>query len=249
MIVLLLEYYEDKNPSRKIELLSSIKSNVVNAYIDKIEIVLSREDGAVKPNIESGSCGQHTDFAELVDRKIVYTEIEKRATFQDLIDIANEKWCDWTCIIANADIIFTDSLKLIRPECNPDIDENYMRDRCLALSKWNIRRDGKLDDESLAWYTMDSWIFQSPFRTAEPADFHFGILGCDTRFNYIALESGKNVLNPSRLIVTGHLHLSQVRNYDMDYQLEGKRLCVTVTDNLFEFPEQMIHVWKPSMAV
>ena len=207
-MVLLIEFFQHNNPDRQEEYTKCLSDNVINDYIDIIEIIVT--DDVIIP---------------ISSPKIVVTKLEYRPTYQDFFRICNEKYLNEYCIIANSDIIFTD-LSMI--------NDDTMENRFVALSRWDIRPNGEIvhfDRED----SQDVWIFKSPISFKTPPNFLLGKPGCDNRIAYMAWESGLIVNNPSKQIITKHLHLTNLRNYTVNDTIYGFHMrvksCGRITDN------------------
>lgn len=127
-----------------------------------------------------------------------------RPTFNDLFRIANEG-CDpgEVAIIANSDIFFDETIKLA---------ENIKENEVYALSRWDVMDNGRAKPFHRA-DSQDVWIFRTPIKEIEGADFTCGTAGCDNKLALLLEQAGYKVTNPCKSIHAFHLHLSGVRNY------------------------------------
>lgn len=188
---LIIEYYKPSNDTRNSEYLYCIEKNIESKLFEQIHVFV--EEGSVLPDILS---------------KEVIVHLDKRKTFQDLFDFCNIEFPDEICIIANTDIIFDGTIKYV--------NKNNIDGRFLCLTRWDILPDKKIrffDNQSgIAYFSQDSWIFKTPIPIRD-ADFFMGKPGCDNKIAYIAHQSGMDVRNPSKGIITKHIHATNYRTY------------------------------------
>jgi hypothetical protein len=218
MFHLMIEYHVPSNQERHEEYLACLQENLNNPLIDKIHIFL--ESDRKRPPID--------------DPKIVYTKAHKksfkeqkgatlsgpdksclkigergRALFSDYFRYARENLHGKSCIIANSDIFFDETLEVIN-----DID---LGNTLICLSRWDIKKG--LGGDAVKLYnradSQDSWIFTSPMdkKVEEEASFFLGRVGCDNRLAWIAHEAGMKLTNPAQQIITKHLHMVDYRTY------------------------------------
>jgi hypothetical protein len=113
--------------------------------------------------------------------------------------------------IANADICFDDTLRLL--------EGRDLSNSLLCLSRWDEQADGTLVFYEQPW-SQDAWIFEAPVRPFDAA-FHLGLPGCDNRIAGGAVAVGIAVSNPSRSVVAHHLHNSGTRSYSASDRIRG----------------------------
>jgi len=188
---LIIEYYTPKNEHRDKEYLFCIEKNIESKLFDEIHVFI--EEGSELPENLSKDINIHLD---------------KRKTFQDLFDYCNTYFPNEICIISNTDIIFDDTVNYI--------NDNNIEDRFLCLTRWDVLQDGNMrffDNQSgIAYFSQDSWIFKTPIPIID-ADFFMGKPGCDNKLAYIASQAKMDVRNPSKAIITKHIHTSNYRTY------------------------------------
>ncbi len=140
-------------------------------------------------------------------------EINKqdRLTYSEFISEINNRnrldgYDDCVSIIANSDIVFDDTIKL---SLNMSANDVY----CLA--KYN---NGKLH-----WYpnSQDSWVFRGKIKKVNNVDFYIGTFGCDNAFANRLRQVGYNITNPSKSIITNHVHKSEFRTYSSNEMVAG----------------------------
>jgi hypothetical protein len=121
-----------------------------------------------------------------------------RQRYRDMLDYAaGEAGPDDIVVLANCDIIIqADALKLI--------GESLRAGEMYALSRWEGPAPHNCE------WSQDVWAFRGPPKVAG-GDYFFGVPGCDNRFAHDADASGYRVLNPSKSIVTVHVHQSRIR--------------------------------------
>jgi glycosyltransferase involved in cell wall biosynthesis len=201
-MIFLTSYYQDDNVQRQTEIDTCLRKNLENSHFQKIIVVVE---------------GKLPNEALLVNAKVALEciQVESRLTYQDFFKIASSFTVP--VILANSDIFFDDSLALLT---------NYpLNGRFLALSRWEVRGDGKFSSCFLRPDSQDVWIFQPPLPPMA-ANFMLGQAGCDNRIAWEAAKAGLEVLNPSLNIRAHHLHLSGVRNYDASQKVSGPYLLV-----------------------
>jgi hypothetical protein len=126
---------------------------------------------------------------EVFDRMIV---INGRPTFNQLFKLS-EKFPDDINVYCNSDIYFKEieSLKGIK--------EN----ECYALTRWDQK------GQELVFFnrrdSQDAWVFKGVVKPMN-ANFTQGMWGCDNRLAYEIFRAGYKVTNPSKSIVTVHVH-------------------------------------------
>lgn len=199
MMTLLVGHYREPNPARACEYATALATNCENRHIERIFVFL--ED-------DSPLWFSHPKVQTLPSRQ--------RVKFAQLFAFGNRELAGKTCIIANSDIYFDDTLRELR---------GYdLTGKLLALSRWETV-NGKVEYNGLQW-SQDAWIFRAPI-VPITCDFPLGILACDTRLNHEARAAGLEVLNPCKTVRAIHLHTSAVRNYTLATRLQGKEAWVT----------------------
>lgn len=192
MIYLFTTYYDEKDFNRKKELDFCIDQNLKNPLIDKIYLLNE------SPELFS-------------DAKIITKKICRRPSFNDFFLLINQEvTAEDISIIANTDIVFNDSLKLIYSIPN-------LENKCLALGRWDYLSDSKLRFNQND-YSQDVWIFKGNIKKIN-GEFLLGMMGCDNKIAYEISRAGYNLLNPSLSIIATHHHRSEKRNYNNKFQL------------------------------
>ena len=152
------------------------------------------------------------DDAELnFDSPKIHRIVKKeRPSYKDLFDFCNENLKEQICVVANADIIFDDTLRFFK---SLDMTKQFY-----ALSRWEIStKDGKnwevepYDNSA----SQDSWIFKTPISTSDSMNYTMGKPGCDNKITYHMREHGYTCRNPGKKVVTIHFHPTNFRTYDI----------------------------------
>lgn len=146
---------------------------------------------------------------EINHNKVININLNKRPTFQDLINYSNSLNC-YINIICNADISLTETFKHITIE-----DNDFY---CLT----------RYDNNELFYMascSQDTWCWKNKCKITN-ANFYFGILGCDNTFAKLAQMHEYRVSNPSKKYKTNHHHLSNIREYDESSRLPRENYLV-----------------------
>jgi hypothetical protein len=163
----------------------------VNVYTDKNEARNAELVECLAANKES--------FDEVV-------EIHGRPTYREYFEKINEvAQDDDISIVSNLDIVFEiGSFHMIN---------GYLKaNEVYALSRWDLKKSGDIvhfdrDD------SQDAWCFRGKVTIPNDCDFGTGECGCDNAIADRLEKAGYRVLNPSKDIMTLHIHTSEVRNY------------------------------------
>ena len=212
---LIIEYFNSQNHMRNGEYLYCLHQNLGNDLIDSVYL-FTEEDAEL--NFESPKI-----------KKVIRN---KRPTYQEIFEFCNENLKDEICVVANADIIFDDTLRFFK---SINMDKNFY-----ALSRWEIStRDGKTWEiepyENAA--SQDSWIFKSPIPTSDEMNYTMGVPGCDNKITYHMRELGYTCRNPGKKVVSIHFHPTSWRTYSpQDDRVPGPYLLVAPVDNLTGTP-------------
>jgi hypothetical protein len=207
---LIIEYFNSHNHMRNGEYLYCLHQNLANDLIDNVYLFME-------------------DDSELnFDSPKIHRIVRKdRPTYKDLFDFCNDNLKDQICVIANADIIFDDTLRHFK---SINMDKTFY-----ALSRWEISTgDGKNWEiepyENPA--SQDSWIFKAPIAVSEKMNYTMGKPGCDNKITYHMRELGYTCRNPGKKVVTIHFHPTNFRTYHPnDDRIPGPYLLVSPVDN------------------
>lgn len=152
---------------------------------------------------------------------------DRRLSFADIFDHAHRTFPGRVCVVANSDISFDHTLRLVTPL----VHSNTL----LALSRWEDgtgpSMGGHLDSDAglLFSHSQDVWIFRGGGLPPFDARFQLGILACETRLAYEAPAAGIVVRNPAISIRTLHHHATNVRTYTLADVYGGPRYLPRLT--------------------
>ena len=207
---LLLEYFNSSNHMRNGEYLYCLHQNLGNDLIENVYLFMEED---TELNFESPKI-----------KKVISKD---RPTYESLFKFCNENLKGEICVIANADIIFDDTLRHFK---SINMDKTFY-----ALSRWEISSgDGKNWEiepyENPA--SQDSWIFKAPIAVSEKMNYTMGKPGCDNKITYHMRELGYTCRNPGKKVVTIHFHPTNWRTYHPnDDRIPGPYLLVSPVDN------------------
>ena len=113
-------------------------------------------------------------------------------------------------VIANADIYFDETVKLL---------EQLDSETFFAISRWEVGQNNKVTHFNRV-DSQDSWAWRGKSKKIN-TDFNIGVPGCDNRLAYEINKAGYRIKNPSLDIKTYHLHISNLRNYDIKHRTDS----------------------------
>lgn len=207
---LLLEYFNSSNHMRNGEYLYCLHQNLGNEYIENVYLFME-EDAEL-------------NFVSPKIKKVINKE---RPTYKNLFDFCNENLKDQICIVANADIIFDDTLRYFN---GIDMDKTFY-----ALTRWEISTGNGKDWEIEPYdnaASQDSWIFKTPISSSDKMNYTMGKPGCDNKITYHMRELGYTCRNPGKKVVTIHFHPTNWRTYHPnDDRVPGPYLLISPVDN------------------
>lgn len=212
---LIIEYFNSLNHMRNGEFLYCLHQNLGNDLIENVYLFME-EDAEL-----------YFDSPKI--KKVIR---DSRPTYKDIFDFCNENLKDQICVVANADIIFDDTLRFFK---SIEMEKNFY-----ALSRWEISTgDGKnweiepFDNAA----SQDSWIFKTPIPTSDEMNYTMGKPGCDNKITYNMRELGYTCRNPGKKVITIHFHPTHFRTYDWkDDRVPGPYLLVAPVDNFSGTP-------------
>ena len=185
-VVYLTTWYEEKSPSRAVELALCLWKTLESGEVDHVHLLAEAEP-------------------PFTHEKLSWGMAESRPTYNDFFLRANElgKPGD-VLIISNTDLY---------PEKGTREKLNYLEgNQCFALSRWDEAKDGTIKHFNRV-DSQDVWAFRYPINMTIKGDFPLGIPGCDNRIAYEIGQVGYELSNPSKTIVFRHVHNSNVRSY------------------------------------
>ena len=185
--VLYVNLYKDSNPARQRELDYCIRTNAELKSIDKICAIVD-------------SLEPYAKWAQQYP-KIELFRLNSRPTYRDFFIIANQTQSsnDQINIIANTDIVFTQTLDLLRTF--------QWKNFFICLTR------NDFIDSHLSQCAQDSWMWKGPMRIPSKCDIKLGVPGCDNAIAYAVTTAGYKLHNPAKSIVSIHIHASNIRNY------------------------------------
>ena len=201
--VLITNVYNETNPERLSEYITCLQNNLEHELIEEIHVIY---DVSADPE-------KNSPMAKFLhDNDITISYKKGRPTYGFCFEIANTLYPGRTIILANADIYFNNTLHKLH---NYDLANKF-----LALTRWNVTRDGNLkiykwfNDTTPATGSQDAWIFKAPLKKFKD-DIVMGLKHCDIRIIYHARSPGLHISNPCLDVQCCHLHLSNIRHYPM----------------------------------
>lgn len=190
--VLYTTYYLATDNRRNEENAICLQKNMANELISKIYLVLQNDD---VPILETNS-------------KVEFIKLGKRPTFADFFNHANlnEESKGKRRIIANSDIYFTSSLSYL--------DSFSLRNKVVTLTRWDLK-----SNDDIVFYnkylSQDVWIFDDLIPSSI-GNYFIGQHGCDNRLLHEISNAGFEIINPSLVIKSIHVHMSDSRPYFND---------------------------------
>jgi hypothetical protein len=141
----------------------------------------------------------------------------RRWTYGDLIGVADREYPGEVCVIANTDIAFDATARLIPAMLRPKM--------VLAMARWEANGSLNMlghccqvnDSGSQSWLfsgTQDSWAFTAGTLPELSSDTAMGVPGCDQVFLAKLVSAGCWVISPSIDIRTRHFHRNLNRYSD-----------------------------------
>lgn len=177
-MVLVTTYYKEVKVERAKEYAHCLNNNLSNPLIDKV-IILAEDP-----------CNIEHEKLTIINHD--------RPTIGQMYNIGKPHGD--IIIVANADICFDDTLKLV----------DRMDNEVWALSRINV-----IGNKRIPYYNSDSqdvWIFKG-IGDIEDGICTIGKPGCDNRFVYDMQVKGIKISNPCKSINALHYHYSNIRNY------------------------------------
>lgn len=208
-LVLITQYYNDKNKTRQKEIDDTLKTNVTKDLFDFYCII-------TETDIE----------LPIKNEKIKVYNIQKRLAYKDAFIICNENYKDCVCMLANSDIEFDESIHKLKDIKNDDF---------VVLTRYERHFNKVIShDTNMISISQDTWGFVTPVPETiiDNTDFYLGKLACDNRIAYEFYNENYKLYNPYVLIKTYHNHESNVRNYTLTDYIQGSRIKVYPTDSL-----------------
>lgn len=176
-------------------------------------------------------------------KRIVFLDgSSQRHTYNELFDLAKKEFPGEPCVIANTDIVFDDTAKVLEHICEPW--------RLVTLTRWETectpRMLGHYHSDLFFSGSQDSWAFVAGEMPDIAAKVPLGIVGCDQLIVGLAAQAGCEVFNPAMDVKTWHLHAEQSRpKREVCYGLYGyPELTTLCTRGLV-----LTHDWQRGSSV
>ncbi len=209
--ILCTTLYSEKNEKRINEYLLCLTKNINNKDIGRIIIFYE-----IVGNIDDDKLLTQVKLMLRPCDQIVY--IEKRPSYIQIYEYCNNSFLNKIIILTNSDIYFSTSQGL-------NILKNYNYDgqkpNCVVLTRYNdlqympnykcnnsiyLEHEGlKLRSENFTGYSQDTWIIKTPIKINSLMNLDMGVVGCDN-FMIHALSKNYKVINPSKSIISVHVH-------------------------------------------
>lgn len=141
--------------------------------------------------------------------RVVYVDGTARTWgFADFFRLAASEYRGEVCVVANTDIVFCDTARIIPGECKPN--------RLVTLTRWGPPFEcpsmlGRLVGHRFYSGTQDAWAFIGGELPDLEHEIPLGVVGCDQAVVGWATASWCEVTNPSMSILTMHVHADEAR--------------------------------------
>jgi predicted O-linked N-acetylglucosamine transferase (SPINDLY family) len=234
---LIIQYYIPSDQNRLLELNKCLFNNLQNDAFTKIHIFTEKLIDFNNvfqqfPNIE-----KYTYQIDNWNSRIIQTVISSRLSYQHVFEYVNTHLVDQTCVLANTDIYFDNSIKFVY-----DIN---LTNIVFALTRYDVDVDGysTLYTHSGAFGnpcidSQDVWIFKGSIEIADNCDFELGQWGCDNSIASVFYKAGLEVLNPCKTIKAYHLDLTETRAHNEDHKIHEQYMyllqCELKTETTIE---------------
>lgn len=200
-VVVYIQCFRHKHRARRTEIDASLMANAVNASIDLLVLIPETSSDANVPLLRA---------LRPTGTRLVTTRPSGRLRFDMAFYLANHFTKRYgsglTHILCNSDIVI--------PSTAVDQIKGVLGSgerRFLCLTRWNKREGGVSLYNVL--YSQDTWAWRGQINVELGKDIDLGRGGCDNALMDRVRRSGISVLNPSRSIVTVHVHESEVRSW------------------------------------
>ena len=155
----------------------------------------------------------------------VIRNFDNRPTYDRFFEVTKEYPNDIN-ILANADIYFNDTIKLI---------QGIGKKECYALTRWEeegekivpFETKHSYNKQAHAKHSQDVWVFNGSVNI-KGGNFHLGRPGCDNRIACIIHENGYSVTNPSNklpvdILIENAVSTTYIELLKERQQIEEKR--------------------------
>jgi len=208
---LITSLYNEKNIERCKEYIICLEKNLAHPLIATIDVFY-----------DTSNDDDTTILLQyLKQQPITIHYVSDRPSYADCFKLAAEHYFEKPIIIANADIFFNTSLSALQ---SFDLSNTF-----IALTRWNVQPDKKTikphvkNGKIPITCSQDAWIFLSP--CAIPAEsIQIGRQHCDGQIAYAAYHAGYKVINPCITVHACHLHLTDIRHWQLEGEWENARV-------------------------
>ena len=138
----------------------------------------------------------------------IRTDGDERRTYGEFFRLCADEYADEVCVLANSDILFDTTAKLIYTMA----DEG----RIIALTRWELgagspRLLGRFHDERFYSGTQDTWAFIGGDLVGIGDNVPMGFVGCDQALLGECVLADIVIGNPALSIQTWHVHAERGR--------------------------------------
>ena len=189
--ILLISLYDETDKIRFNELLTVLKMNIINIYIKQIVVLYERNRGLFD-----------TIFNEYSNKIKVFL-INKRPSYNDIFNTANNFFKNEQCIVSNSDIIFDETLKNI---------PTFFLNKISCITRNNIKNIITNSDNIIKFNysdmnnnsSQDTWLFTAPIKLLNH-DIIIGTFTCDSFINAQLIHRKEKYYNISNYVKIYHL--------------------------------------------
>ncbi|MFN3077095.1 MAG: hypothetical protein ABT940_09495 [Alphaproteobacteria bacterium] len=186
----------DAHASRLEELKFCIARNAENPLVDRLAFLCEGNPEHLLTKFEVGNL-----------KPVAVFETDRRASYRDFFNRANQAFPEDIVLVCNTDIYFDETLALL-PHIEPAKD-------FVVLTRYDRYSNGELEimggANSINGASNDAWIFRPPLPDFAEG-IQCGVIGCDTYLAQKAEEAGLRVRNPCLSVRAIHWHPSRTRN-------------------------------------
>lgn len=199
-MILMVGSYIEEHEGRMAEYATCLERNLAHPCIDGIDLLVEDPVDAYSGALRAPERESLVRLSKiLLHPKLRRIDHGRRLTYNTAFDHANRSHPGQIVMLANSDIHFDGTLKLMER-----VDFNAC---FVALTRNDIN-----GDINSICFSQDVWAFKTPV-PAMNADFHLGIPGCDNRIAYEITAKGYRIINPFHSVNAIHLHGSMIRHY------------------------------------
>jgi len=205
-IVLFTQFYQDNDPAVTKSLITCLKNNINNPFIEYLCIFLENDQDK---NILPDDIKNHD--------KVIFHNNHGRISYSQWIKYANKNYKSYIKILANSDIYFDETLQKV-------LTKNFNSTTMYAITRKDLDDNNNIVLSHDAYndtrhptnphYSHDVWIYQNELSLSYPAipDFKLGFANCDRLFKQQIEDSSINFINLYPQINAIHLDRRTTRN-------------------------------------